>query len=144
MVMRGYAIIILVDVRILFVLQAFFENMRKSLKTIFLFMYYWRKKNIKEDIGREIRINKNTMTEWSYLLREVFQAMFLFADIKLGGVNEKGVPRVVEIDEFLFFKRKYHRGRYRNQQWISGMGERGTKKANFFIVTVGLGRHWNP
>jgi hypothetical protein len=142
--MRGYAIIILVDVRILFVLQAFFENMRKSLKTIFLFMYYWRKKNIKEDIGREIRINKNTMTEWSYLLREVFQAMFLFADIKLGGVNEKGVPRVVEIDESLFFKRKYHRGRYRNQQWIFDMAERGTKKANFFIVTVGLGRHWNP
>jgi hypothetical protein len=79
--------------------SSFFENMRKSLKTIFLFMYYWSKKNIKEDIGREIRINKNTMTGWSYLLREVFQTMFLFADIKLGGVNEKGVHRVVEIDE---------------------------------------------
>jgi hypothetical protein len=38
--------------------SSFFENMRKSLKTIFLFMYYWRKKNIKEDIGREIRIKK--------------------------------------------------------------------------------------
>jgi hypothetical protein len=96
--------------------SSFFGNMRKYLKAIFLFMYYWSKKNIKEDIGREIRINKNSMTEWSYLLREVCQAMFLFADIKLGGVNEKGVPRVVEIDESLFFKRKYHRGGYRNQQ----------------------------
>jgi hypothetical protein len=104
--------------------SSFFENMCKSLKTIFLFMYYWSKKNIKEDIGREIRINKNTMTEWSYLLREVFQAIFLFADIKLGDVYEKGDPRVVEIDEFLFFKKKYHRCRYQNQHWIFDMAER--------------------
>jgi hypothetical protein len=64
------------------------------------------------------------MNEWSYLLREIFQAIFLFADIKLGDVYEKGDPRVVEIDKSLFFKKKYHRCRYRNQHWIFDMGER--------------------
>lgn len=33
-----------------------------------------------------------------------------------------------------FFKRKYHRGRFRTQQWVFGIVERGSSKSKFFIV----------
>lgn len=113
---------------------SFFENMKKSFKVIFLFLYYWSKKDIQSEISREIKINKNTASEWAYCLREVLQLVFLFSKVKLGGINIDGTPKVVEIDESLFFKRKYNRGRFRQQQWVFGMIERGSNKAKLFIV----------
>jgi hypothetical protein len=60
--------------------------------------------------------------------------MFIYCDIQIGGINEDGTPKIVEIDESLFFKRRYHRGRYRSQQWVFGMVERGSRKAKLVIV----------
>ncbi len=53
---------------------------------------------------------------------------------KLGGIDENGNLKVVEIDESLFLKRKYNRGRLTNGQWYIGGIESGTKKT--FIVPV--------
>lgn len=77
--------------------------MRKSLKTIFIFIYHWCGKNFQTSIGRELGLSKNTIVDWSYCLREVCQAIFLFSDIKFGGIDDEGNPRIVEIDESLFF-----------------------------------------
>lgn len=51
-----------------------------------------------------------------------------------GGVDELGNPIDVEIDESLFFKRKFNRGRVGNPQWVFGAFERNTGKC--FFVTV--------
>ncbi len=43
----------------------------------------------------------------------------LFENLKLlGGVDAAGISKIVEIDETLFFKRKYNRGRHRSPQWV--------------------------
>jgi hypothetical protein len=43
----------------------------------------------------------------------------------LGGRDEFGIPKVVEIDESLFFRAKYNRGNHTIGQWYVGGVERG-------------------
>jgi transposase-like protein len=53
---------------------------------------------------------------------------------KLGGIDTNGQPKIVEIDESMFFKSKYNRGRHMQGQWYVGGIERGSKQA--FLVPV--------
>jgi hypothetical protein len=41
----------------------------------------------------------------------------------LGGHDDAGNSIIVEIDESLFFRRKYNRGRYTEACWVFGMVE---------------------
>ena len=56
----------------------------------------------------------------------------------IGGLdfNDDGeiTPKIVEIDESKFFRRKYHRGRWREGHWVFGGIERRTQKC--FLVRV--------
>jgi hypothetical protein len=49
-------------------------------------------------------------------------------------LDDDGYPKIVEIDESMFFKRKYNRGRIINGQWFVGGIQRNSKKC--FIVPV--------
>jgi transposase-like protein len=53
---------------------------------------------------------------------------------KIGGVLEDGSSIIVEIDEILFFKRKYNRGIVRNRMWYVRWIQRGSNDC--FIVPV--------
>ena len=52
----------------------------------------------------------------------------ILEDNWLGGMDENGISKIVEIDESVFFRRKYNLGRLRNNQWVFGAIERGIKK----------------
>ena len=52
----------------------------------------------------------------------------------IGGINADGSRKIVEIDESLFTRRKYNRGRILNGAWYVGGIERGSR--NCFIVPV--------
>ena len=52
----------------------------------------------------------------------------------IDGLDENGNKKIVEIDESVFFKRKYNRGRLINEQWFIGGIKRGSR--NCFIVQV--------
>jgi len=42
-------------------------------------------------------------------------------EVSNGGFKLGGADQIVEIDESLFVRRKYHRGRLISQQWVFGM-----------------------
>ena len=56
---------------------------------------------------------KQTITDWSQYCRDVAVEFFLGNPERLGGQG-----RIVEIDESLFARRKYHRGHLVAEQWI--------------------------
>lgn len=74
-------------------------------------------------------LNKNTVSDWSLNCRVICQESFyLDSNFLIGGYNPDETPKVVEIDESHFFKRKYNRGRDTDAQWVFGMIERGSRQ----------------
>jgi hypothetical protein len=65
-------------------------------------------------------IERHDVAKWFTTGRRAMATSEYFSDTKLGGDG-----RIVEIDEAVFRKRKYHRGRSKPVIWILGMAERG-------------------
>ena len=76
----------------------------------------------------EIR-SSHTVVDWKQFCRDVCVSYFLNHPEQIGGAG-----RVVEIDESLFSKRKYNRGRVLQEQWIFGGYDPVDKKG--FLVPV--------
>ncbi|KAL8579613.1 hypothetical protein ACOMHN_025566 [Nucella lapillus] len=53
---------------------------------------------------------------------------------EIGGLDDNGVPVIVEIDESKYFHRKYHRGQWRDGHWVFGGIERESGKC--FLTEV--------
>jgi len=70
-----------------------------------------------------------TIVDWKQFCRDVCVSYFLNHPEPIGGEN-----RVVEIDESLFSRRKYNRGRILKEQWIFGGYDAVEKKG--FLVPV--------
>lgn len=108
--------------------NSYFEDIKINFRKYFRMIYMWSKNNKQCDIAEELSINPNTVCEFSKDMREICAVRMIEFNELLGGIDADGNSIVVEIDESLFFKRKFHVGRVRNQQWVLGMVERGSNK----------------
>ena len=85
-------------------------------------------------IAYDLNINRITVSQYCDLFREAIVYYIEMNSTRIGGYDNEGNPNVVEIDESLFFRRKYNRDRIQNEQWYVGGIERGTRRC--FIVPV--------
>ena len=79
---------------------------------------------------KELEIRSgHTVVDWKHFCRYVCVSYFLNHPEHIGGEGQ-----VVEIDESLFARRKYNRGRLIPEQWVFGEYDPLTKKG--FLVPV--------
>ena len=104
------------------------------MATIIKLIYMWADEYPHDKVKKELGINKNTCVSWYLKLREWVEDSIVSEGQFLGGIDDDGVVRDVEIDESLFFKRKYNRGRIGNPLWVFGAIERNTGRCFFVPV----------
>lgn len=72
-----------------------------------------------QTIEKYLRIAHVTAVDWANFCREVMFDAVIIKGEPIGGINENSEPRVVEIDESKYGKRKYHKGHHVEGQWVS-------------------------
>lgn len=105
--------------------NSFFENSRLSTKLILKILYKYLNKVEFVQIAFDLEISRATVSEYCDLFREAICYYVERNGSRIGGIDQQGNPKIVEMDESLFFRRKYNRGRIRNEQWYIGGIEGG-------------------
>ena len=79
--------------------------------------------------NREFNMSNSTIVDWKSFLRDICAEHFIDNPVQLGGLG-----MTVEINESIFTRRKYNRGRMVREQWVFGGIDTTTKKC--FLVPV--------
>jgi hypothetical protein len=84
----------------------------------------------------EYKINRDPdhLSKLTDLFHEAICFYVLNNSERIGSRDDNGFRKIVEIDESLFFKRKYNIGKLSNEQLYVGEIERGSRKC--FVVFV--------
>lgn len=104
-----------------------FEGSKLPLHDIMKLLLYFCQNNTVAEATQKIGCTKSTTVRWFQKFRNDCGLLLEASFERLGGATSP----VVEIDETLVVKRKYNRGRNREQRWVFGAIERGT--SNFVI-----------
>ncbi|KAG0439548.1 hypothetical protein DMUE_2353 [Dictyocoela muelleri] len=96
--------------------NSFFEGFKLDFKTIFVIFYKYLNSISCFDIAYELDVYRNTVSDYCGAIMAVICDYISDTDELIGGYNTDGSSKIVEIDESLFFKRKYNKGRLRNGQ----------------------------
>lgn len=114
-----------------------FAKSHLTLLQIVIIIYGWSRNWSQENTALEAELgpgSTHAIVDWFKFCRVICEtALENFPD-EIGGFDENGEPKVVEIDESKFFHRKFHRGLWREGHWVFGGIERGSGKC--FLVEV--------
>lgn len=99
---------------------------REFILIIYMFSsYYSRNKT-----AQESRVNLSTITDIFTLLRKACETYLMDSELEPIG----GADHIVEIDETLVSRKKYHKGREVKENWIFGGIDRTTNELFAFLV----------
>ena len=108
--------------------QYFYNKSALPMKKILLIICHWSMETKMLSAAEQLGVNKDTINNWGIYLRETCGAWLTAHPRYLGGLDNNGQPKEVEIDESLCFRRKNNIGRHANNNiWVFGAIERETK-----------------
>ena len=93
------------------------------MSKILQLLYWWAKDMPVNRVAEEVCTTEGTVVDWFLRFRELCASYLLATSTSIGGVGH-----TVEVDECLFGKRKYNRGRLREGVWVFGGIDRDTKE----------------
>ena len=118
--------------------NSFFSRSKLPLRKLLKFMYMWCADFPQDEIMFELGMGvdcRSTVIDWANFMRDVCQEFINRNPQEIGGFGDNGQQLTVEIDESLFFHRKYHRGEPRGGgHWVFGGVERESGRC--FMVEV--------
>ncbi|KAG0434617.1 hypothetical protein DMUE_5110 [Dictyocoela muelleri] len=91
----------------------FFEGSRFGVRTLILIMYKYLNRKHLQVIAYELNVDRGTVSDYTDFARDAITEFSLSNNDKIGGINQDGTSKIDEIDESLFFKRKYNRERFK-------------------------------
>ena len=91
-------------------------------------MHFWVMDVSLAIVNHELGTSKRTIVDWLNFFREICSQYVAQQNTPIGGPG-----KTVEIDESVFCKTKYNRGRRREHKWVFGGVERGNPKKCFFV-----------
>ncbi|KAG0441268.1 hypothetical protein DMUE_1177 [Dictyocoela muelleri] len=97
-------------------------------------MYKYIKRVQYCEIAYELHISSKTVGIHCELIREKIVDYVINHSVRIGGLDDNGSHKIVEIEQSYFFKSKYIRGRFTEGSWYIGGGERGSKRTFFVPV----------
>ncbi len=114
---------------------SFFSESHLSYRESILLTYCWAVSFPQYQALIETGLGSpETACHWYARCRDFCEEWLIQHPVRLGGVDANGQRKTVEIDESNFFKRKYRRGRQRNNHWVFGGIER--ESGECFLVEV--------
>lgn len=113
---------------------SFFQFTKLSFQDTFFALHKYINEYPFVDIAYELNRDRDSISNLTDFAREVICEHISRNSLCIGGLDEFGNSKIVEIDESKYFKRKYNRGRLGHEEWYIGGIERGTRKC--FIVPV--------
>ena len=105
--------------------NSWFAKSKLKIKQIIILTYCWAYNFTQKQTLREIGCKSTRIaSDWFNFCRELCQAALQDNQHTIGGIDDNFNPKIVEIDESIFCKRKYNRGRLREHTWVFGAIER--------------------
>lgn len=114
---------------------SFFEKLRLPILDLLEVIEYWAKERKLVDMEESLKISKPTLIKVCQTLRQLCSIDLDIDNFKIGGENT-----VVEIDESVFNKVKYNKGKdlvhYKKEKqlWVFGMKSRADNKVLFQVI----------
>lgn len=99
---------------------------REFILIIYMFSSYYNRNKT----AQESKVNLSTITDIFTLLRKACETYLMDGELEPIG----GADHIVEIDETLVSKKKYHKGREVKENWIFGGIDRTTNELFAFLV----------
>lgn len=109
--------------------KSWFAGSKLSTAVILKLTFLWVKECRNHFISSELEMSSRTVVDWQNFCHEVCALDCVRNGDVLGGNG-----KVIEIDECLFAKRKFHRGKKVVGKWVFRGVERGTNKCFMEVV----------
>jgi len=96
--------------------NSIFDNSKLEIGKVLKIIYFWAHDYGVNRTAFKLQVSQHSV---SSIFRQIKRACYIYMNNE-GNIPIGGEGKIVEIDETLFSKRKFHKGRILNQIWIFG------------------------